>query len=318
MRSLRLAPFFIAVGLLAASCLLEGCAGKDQHGAEEPGGGGANPMSNFSEGVGLPMVGIDDPSGPLASSDSSLVMIDAANELTTETLVAGRKTRGVGMAGGVPSYISNTFMESAIFGASLTDPKTVVIRQKNLLNGAWVNSDFIFSTSYEVEQSAPMGKGLFYFLGTAPGGECVIERWKRRLVGMPGSGQLVFSRKEIYRGTSLGTVASFGTDPENRFLLVLHGSPRTLSKISLSPGNAVIPIYDSSVIPMLDDDICCIQAFDYAAIGRIWGLLALNGGYVVLRDTDNDGGFETWEELSSDDYEALYPRSAMVADYVFY
>ena len=223
--------------------------------------------------------------------------------------------------GGVPSYLSDSLMQSASFGKWRTDPSEFIVTEKtyNAQTGQWDEDSQAFSASFDIDMVTAAGKDWFYLKGTADNGDVVFEQWKKKPIGLPPNVSYVMKKTELYRGNALGEIHTFGVDPERRFLLIIHGEPKMLSLLSLSPGHSVSTLFTSSLIPHLQSEVSIIAPADHVTAGRVWKILGdYSGNRTLLFDPENDGVFNSWQTYSKDDYWYEFPLEDWINDFLHY
>lgn len=198
------------------------------------------------------------------------------------------------------------------------DPNVFVVLDYNDQSNPFLPTNtWEYSTSYEVIDARPKGHDVFYLVGKESGGEYLLERWKEKKsvlgtkVRKVVSGNLGFSRMEVYRGTSLGQIATIGVDPGGRYLLILHGSPRKLSVMNLATGSTSV-LYDDAAVPELDMSLPSLFPRLHVAEGMVWTLEGLyfpampDNEKVLFYDYEDDGVLDSWAVYSGPDYLSVY------------
>jgi len=195
-----------------------------------------------------------------------------------------------------------------------------------LKNSYWVGSEwsqylYDFTTSYTIRSVVSQTLDKFVIHGVADNGDGILERWIVKKVAQPGNpwsqgGPLTMTRTELYRGSSLGTIAEVGADPDGRFVLVAHGSPAKLSKLSLTTGHPITTLFTVAQIPFLAD-VYGMVPMQHLSEGRLWFVeQKASRDVLVLHDLTNDGVFESWEVLPGLDWESRYAGPVWADDFV--
>lgn len=94
-----------------------------------------------------------------------------------------------------------------------------------------------------------------------------------------------------------------GADPDGRFALVLHGSPRAVTKVDTDDGG-LTPVFDSTEIPHVEQ-ADMLYPMQHQTLGRIW-IIEGGGEKTLLFDAANDGHFETFETMDLDTFQQDY------------
>lgn len=127
-------------------------------------------------------------------------------------------------------------------------------------------------------------------------------------------------REEIYRGQAIGEVCCMAVDPEGRFLLLMDRSSPDVYRLTMGANPVLESLYD-------DSDFASFAAADsfgvtpmlHALEGRKYVLTTYvkhrPSHKVVFHDVDNDGLFESAEELSESEYDSSYPSYLWVDRY---
>ena len=219
-----------------------------------------------------------------------------------------------------PVYRSTSSTQEIAYGKQYDadDPTKFVVRNRQAVAQQWtIAGEFEFSASFDIVRVDSARQDLFYVLGIASTGDSVIERWKKANIGIPG-GQQTYSlkRTELYRGTSLSNIRTIAADPDNRYLLVLHGtSTMTLSRMTLPNGQPIVTLYDSTAIPHLGG-VSRLFVMQHNSEGRIWTLESLSASpqpsrdRTLIWDYNNDGAMDAWSTMTYLDYNAQYGASA--------
>jgi len=189
----------------------------------------------------------------------------------------------------------------------------VLDRKYDILGDDWSTNAWEYSASFDLLSVSTSGAQHFHVLGRA-GSDYVVERWKFG-VGedygslRPGTSPAM-KRKELYRGDALGEIREIGADPERRYLLLVHGSPATVSRVSLPTGTPIVRLYQSSLIPNLEY-VTGIYPRQHFVEGRVWILETFESSSptsarTLLKDHDNDGTVDGWQSpISSQEWNAF-------------
>ena len=157
--------------------------------------------------------------------------------------------------------------------------------------------NFQFATPFDIASVSPIhGFDEFYLAGPPDPASniTVIERWTVNYHDPDRMTRPDVARVGIYRGTDFGSPMNveIWTDPEERFVMVLHGplDERKLARLSLADGS----ISDvASYITHPDFDRSSdLRAVQHASLGRVW-LVDLNDELKTMAfiDGDNDTQF---------------------------
>lgn len=215
-----------------------------------------------------------------------------------------------------PSWKTNNFIQAY----AVENWRYITVIESTLdANGEWQSQSYAFSSSFDIHATASRGKNKFYWAGVADNGDVTIQRWKMRVIGMPGGGSArTMIKTELYRGTAVPPPTAMGVDPEARFVLFLAGTgaDTKLYSIQHSRGGAPTVVYSAGPgLPL--DLVDAINRYDHVSLGRIWVLMSmpeLAGGYlvdhtaIVLNDTNNDGVFDV---TYVDQVESLYDQGIL-------
>jgi hypothetical protein len=201
-----------------------------------------------------------------------------------------------------------------------SDPRLLtVLNRTEIDNARWGDVTHDYSTFYDIELVGASKRDWFYLVGTADNQDVVIERWKKKQVNQGGgSGPPVFIRSELYRGAGLGTIRALGIDPGNRFLILVHGQPALLSKLTIGSGNPISTLYTEAVIPDLGM-VGAIFVRLHESGSRIWTLerFPLSSTRTLLFDDNNDGSIDGVEAaVPYAYYNDYYPPETFTNDFV--
>jgi len=170
--------------------------------------------------------------------------------------------------------------------------------------------------SFSIKSIASSELNKLYVAGVADNGDSVVESWRirKKTAVLGGSPILTALGTEIYRGQGLGVIAAIGVDPDSRFLMLLHGSPAQVSKMSLSSGHSATSV--AAGFPFLDE-ASFMSRMQHATEGRLWFVQSLtNSDILILSDLTNDGNFETSAILTADEWKAAYYGTVWVNDFI--
>jgi len=228
-------------------------------------------------------------SGPSAASPLSSCEVPMSEnyiEGSSCTVDSGRLTVRVSIDGTAQQWLA--------YGD--WDPRTLTVLNRTWDTNAWIDSGYEFTVAFDLQIVRASKRDWFYLAGVSDSGETVIEKWKRKLSSVPAGGQPIYTRTELYRGTALSSIKAMGVDPDNRFLLFVHGTPAILSRMDLGSGHPIsFGIYSASTIPDLES-VRSMFARQHLVLGRLWTLDRVQAGSSsksVLIDSDNDTHFET-------------------------
>ncbi len=198
---------------------------------------------------------------------------------------------------------STGFVQRILYGEAynILDPTSFAVLNYDDPFALTASEVFEFSASFDIIQAVGKGRDHFYLLGTADSGDSVIERWKKANVGTPGGSSYAMKRTELFRGTSLGEISGIGVDHQGRFLMLLHGEPAVISKMSLPSGQPITTVYNSIQIPELNDFSGGLFPRLHYAQGITWTINA-SGDFVLLNDPDDDGIMNSWSVFDHDTY----------------
>jgi len=207
------------------------------------------------------------------------------------------------------------------YGSSLnpSEPNWLRIRNYPFLVGSPHDEEFFFSAPFDVIDVAPKPKkrDFFYVLGQS-GAEFIIQRWKRKPVttggfGGPPAGGYLMLRTEVFRGTNLGEIKRIVADHQSRSLLIVHGDPLEISRMSL-PDAVVTHLTGIKQFPELEDwRGGVVAARHYNA--SILFTLGVIPNFLVGEDIDDDSHIDQWFVLDHDTYHILYGRSQIIDDF---
>jgi len=215
-----------------------------------------------------------------------------------------------------PVFIGRERTQSILYGSVLDaeDRTRFIVRQavRDPVTRAWSEELHVFTASFVLEHVSSAGSDRFYVLGSSPSGEQVIERWQGVSEAQAGGGGYELKRRELYRGTSLGPVRLLEVDPQERYLLLVHGAPTTvLSQMPLPTGQPVVPLWDSTRIPNL---AFVNEAYprDHLTQGRLWVFTVFGADdpqdpvqhRTLVFDGDDDGVMDGFLTLSEAEWEA--------------
>ena len=115
----------------------------------------------------------------------------------------------------------------------------------------------------------------------------------------------VMGRTEIYRGFGIEAVSSFDVDPEGRFLIAVSGVNGSLYQIHINEERAPEIIANSTAHPVLDED-ASVSIIYHETQGLGWRVLG-DDHATYFWDGDNDGVFDSFQNMCVDDSDSLYP-----------
>lgn len=180
---------------------------------------------------------------------------------------------------------------------------------------------FLYSASFNIDFVDSGDRDVFYIVGSVQGSsDLVLERWTHKSKVAPiggGAPKYYMKRSQLYAGTSLGNIMAIAVSPDDSFLLLLHGSPVTLSKMTLPSGTPIQGIYDESTIPELRMNAPLLWPELHRTEGIVWTLeesaplpgLNNPGDRVMFRDFDQDGTIDVWSVVDRMTYERDYLES---------
>jgi hypothetical protein len=254
----------------------------------------------------------------------------------------------------VPLFLGTDFSFAALYRPG---EKWVGARLTDYVEGEapGPRTEWNWTTSFDVLHVGGRGTDLLVVLGVARNGDTILERWD---IGLPAGAPTAAlapaapvvgvavavpalqlgvqggtpippaqrgagpqpSRTEVYRGPSLGQDLEVEVDPNGRYALVLSRDGGALYRIVLAEGASADLILDSQSAPSLAR-VFGLDFYRHALLGQQVGGRIKGGAplsRIVLGDLDNDGVFESVEELTLQECEYLGLPQAWVEDYVNY
>jgi len=187
-------------------------------------------------------------------------------------------------------------------------------KYRDSTTGEWADFTYEYTTSFDVLYVAAQGRNQLFVVGVLDG-SMVIERWLAvyRMAGDHATRTSV-RRSVIYSGSMPSDIHKMAADPDGRFLLFLHGSPRALSRFDTESEQFTV-VSDQLGLPPLDlyDSLARRQ---HATQGRVWIVYNdVEDRRLLLTDSDNNGLFETWAEYTESQWDAAgYNTSVWVSD----
>ncbi|MFN0244550.1 MAG: hypothetical protein ACKVWV_16805, partial [Planctomycetota bacterium] len=226
--------------------------------------------------------------------------------------------------------------------------------------GSWDEVSYEFATPYQVIVVADRGPDEFYVAGRTDANEDILEQWILRThdgahffhvepasngIGVPaaplpgssggiaGGGEYVparartispdVARLEIYRGKAFNSVWDLTADPEQRFVLVLGGSPRNLYRVPIAPSATPELLYTPAEESFLHlaRRMHCKQHYTEGRVYIVRGETNMLGTFLhlMLIDADNDGVFDSTQTLTDAEYGGQgYKGQVWLSDFTHY
>ena len=227
--------------------------------------------------------------------------------------IVGRRGASVGSESFIATYLGADFVQGVCINWIPKEKRELVLEHKFRSQG-WNSLQYRYSAAFDMEHVCAKSKDIFFVLGKADNGDTVVERWTAiyRADGDPAIAPRM-KRTAVYSDSGFDSIEAIGADPEGRFLLVLHGSPRKLVKIQV-PSGVVEDVVTQGVLPALAT-MSMFSPWQHISDGRLWVLTdSTDSLHVLLRDADNDGEFDFTTVLTESEWLAAGYRGPVWLD----
>jgi len=259
-----------------------------------------------------------------------------ANVVASPETTEPTEARHSGVARSRTIYVSSTFARSVEWGGLLLEPRDLSVWSNELdpATGQWEQSTVHYSVAFDVVSIGGIGADLLVVAGySGRFDDEVIELWdlspstggyktwlsgglSHGPIGTPSPTSVISegiegglfqvaagrtpapapSRTEIFRG-DLGGIIAVAVDPEERFVLVLSDEDDCVYQIDVASGvkQVVLDVSISTTVASADG----IRGLEHAVEGRKYIVGDRSADqYVFMNDTDNDGVFDSFLELT--------------------
>jgi hypothetical protein len=240
----------------------------------------------------------------------------------------------------------------------------LVIRtfERDPATSQWSTQDWPYSVSFAIKNISPRDGQDFAVHGIATNGDDVVELWTfvpvvgsytatrpraSTAIGQPygGSGTTSsivggtyvapsqrpanprITRRELYRGTTLGGVRAMAIDPDCRFVLLLAAGNSGLYRLDIPNSGAAPPpvlVLAATELPQLGTGTL-LSPLQHTSEGRIYVLESVGGAPLlvdetsVLYDVNNDGLFDGHLTMTHANFDQTYgPEELFVDDFYDY
>jgi hypothetical protein len=215
------------------------------------------------------------------------------------------------------AYLRDGMAQTISWERSPSSSRLIVRNPTSWIDGLLVedaDESYSFPVPFEVSFVQAKTRDRFYGAGRLSSGEDLVVRWSRRLrsgaLDAPGAtGPYSLQRKELFRG-ALGGVRAIGVDHEDRFLLLLHGTPTRLARLELPEGGTPTTLFTSAQIPELEMRCAGLFPSRHVRDGLVWTVEDQTpfgrDEYVLFFDAEDDGTIDSWRALDRHAYFAEY------------
>jgi len=194
-----------------------------------------------------------------------------------------------------------------------SDPSIFAVIETDIQAGTI--ETFEYRASFNLLYADHFKKNLFCVLGMSTNGDFVVEKWKRtQKLSFGGNPTYIMKRFPLFQGQSLGEIRMISCDPDERFVLMLHGAqPATISQLDLT-NKQITPLYSALDAPHVES-IDHWASTEHAAEGRTWLLYDPGLEFVsLLQDHENDGIFDRLVTYDYDTFATLYQENPQWTD----